>query len=119
MDNIQLAELDKLLAMLKENFSKMKEANESMIKGMEKIIECMTFDHDKVIYLHEQIKVRKTIQEKIDEGIDKLKDISVLCADEAKELMENCLDLYRQNILIHKRMSETLFLILGDRMLKV
>jgi hypothetical protein len=119
MDSIELAELDKFLEMLKENFSTMKETNESMIRGMEKLIDCMIFDHDRVTYLYEQIKVRKSIQENIDQGIDKLKDMSVLCADEAIELMENCLDIYQQNILIHKRMSETLFLILGDRVLKV
>ncbi|MGD0276763.1 MAG: hypothetical protein ABSB79_12060 [Syntrophales bacterium] len=119
MDNIKLAELDKLLEMLKENFSTLKEANESMIRGMEKLMESVAFDHDKVIYLHEQLKVRKAMQEKIDQGMDKLKDISILCSYEAIELLENCLDIYRQNLLIHKRMSETLFLIFGDRLLKV
>jgi hypothetical protein len=39
MDNIKLAELDKLLGMLKENFSTMKDANESMIRVMEKLME--------------------------------------------------------------------------------
>jgi anthranilate phosphoribosyltransferase len=114
MDNIELAELDNLLEMLKENFSTMQESNESMIRGMEGLIERKTFDDDKVIYLHEQIKVRRSLQEKIDQGIDKLKDISVLRADEVTELMENCLDVYQQNFLIHKRMSEIMSLILGD-----
>ena len=119
MDNIELAELDNLLEMLKENFSTMKEANESMVRGMERLIERKTFDDDKVIYLREQIKVGRSLQEKIDQGMDKLKDISVLCADEATELMENCLDVYRQNFLIHKRMSEIMSLILGYKVLKV
>ena len=86
MDRIKLSEANKLLEKLKENFSTMKEANESMIRGMEKLMESLAFDHDKVIYLHEQLKVRKSMQERIDQGMDKLKDISVLCSDEAIEL---------------------------------
>ena len=113
MTDEERTHLDKFLEMLKENFSTMKKTNDSMIRGMERLIERKTFDDDKVIYLYEQISVRKSLQEKIDQGIDKLKDISVLCADEATELMENCLDVYRQNCLIHKRMSEIMSLILG------
>ena len=119
MNDEERTHLDKLLEMLKENFSTMKEANESIIRGMERLIERKTFDDDKVIYLYEQIKGRKSLQEKIDQGINKLRDISVLYADEATELMENCLDVYRQNLLIHKRMSEIMSLIIGDRVLKV
>jgi hypothetical protein len=113
MSNIELTELDKFLEMLKENYNTMKETNESMIRGMERLIENKVFDDEKLIYLYEQIKGRRALQEKIDQGIDRLKDISVLCADEATELIENCLDVYRQNFLIHKRMSEIMCLIIG------